>query len=102
MDAAGHQSFDVRKYMTEYKKRMMPTVRAAMNEGVHYGNILTIPAYCVGDIAHHIDLQHVKEYNGCHRGVTEVMGSTLDNSLDSLRTCDYLLSRTLSADYLSE
>jgi hypothetical protein len=54
MDAAGHQSFDVRKYMTEYKKRMMPTIRAAMNEGVHYGNILTIPAYCVGDIAHHI------------------------------------------------
>ena len=27
-DAAGHQSFDVRKYMTEYKKRMMPAVRA--------------------------------------------------------------------------
>jgi len=25
-----------------------------MNDGVHYGNILTVPAYCVGDISHHI------------------------------------------------
>ena len=90
MDAAGHQSFDVRKYMTEYKKRMMPAVRAAMNEGVHYGNILTIPAYCVGDIAHHISQS---TFNMCKddvimaviEAVTEVMGSTLNNSLDSFK-----------------
>lgn len=33
---------------------MRSTVIAAMEDDVHYGNILTVPAYCVGDIAHHI------------------------------------------------
>jgi len=54
MDALGHKSFDVRKYMAEYKKRMAGAVKEAMDEGVNYGNILTVPAYCVGDISHHI------------------------------------------------
>ena len=26
----------------------------AVEDGVHYGNIVTVPAYCVGDISHHI------------------------------------------------
>src|SRR5512136_502516 len=54
MDAAGMTSFDCRKYMAAYRKKMEATVRAAMDDGVHYGNIVTVPAYCVGDIAHHI------------------------------------------------
>lgn len=54
MDNAGHSSFDVRKYMNSYKKKMRSTVIAAMEDDVHYGNILTVPTYCVGDIAHHI------------------------------------------------
>ncbi|MDA8229046.1 MAG: DUF2193 domain-containing protein [Desulfitobacterium hafniense] len=49
-----HSSFDVKKYMEMYKKKMRPAVKAAVEEGVHYGNIVTVPAYCVGDIAHHI------------------------------------------------
>lgn len=50
----GHTSFDVKKYMEMYKDRMRPAVKAAVDAGVHYGNIVTVPAYCVGDVAHHI------------------------------------------------
>jgi hypothetical protein len=54
MDSMGHESFDVRKYMAEYKKKMEKTVMNAVEDNVHYGNIVTVPAYCVGDISHHI------------------------------------------------
>ncbi|OLN28345.1 DUF2193 domain-containing protein [Desulfosporosinus metallidurans] len=54
MTDSGHSSFDVKKYMEIYKERMRPAVEAAVKAGVHYGNIVTVPAYCVGDIAHHI------------------------------------------------
>lgn len=50
----GHSSFDVKKYMETYKERMHPAVKAAVVAGVHYSNIVTVPAYCVGDVAHHI------------------------------------------------
>lgn len=50
----GHTSFDVWKYMELYKERMRPAVKAAVDSEVHYGNIVTVPAYCVGDVAHHI------------------------------------------------
>ena len=49
-----HTSFDTRKYMAQYKERMRPTIVAAMKAGVHYANITAVPAYCVGDVAHHI------------------------------------------------
>jgi hypothetical protein len=49
-----HSSFDVRKYMAQYKEKMKPTILAAMKAGVHYANIVSVPAYCVGDVAHHI------------------------------------------------
>jgi len=54
MDEAGHTSFDVREYMSKYKRKMEKSVKAAMDAGVFYGNIVTVPAYCVGDVAHHI------------------------------------------------
>lgn len=54
MADTGHSSFDVTKYMTMYKARMRPVIQAAVDAGVHYGNIVTVPAYCVGDVAHHI------------------------------------------------
>jgi hypothetical protein len=54
MDEAGHTSFDVRKYMDQYKQKMKGTVKAAMDAEVFYGNIVTVPAYGVGDVAHHI------------------------------------------------
>lgn len=49
----GHTSFDTAAYMSQYKDRMKPTIMAALNKGVHPANVLCIPAYCVGDVAHH-------------------------------------------------
>jgi hypothetical protein len=82
MDTVGQKSFDHRKYMESYRTKMAPVVKAAMEEGVHYGNIVTIPAYCVGDIAHHISQS---TFNMCKDDVvmaaidatTAVMESTL-------------------------
>jgi len=97
MDGLGHQSFDVRKYMAEYKKRMAGAVKAAMDEGVHYGNILTVPAYCVGDISHHIAQS---TFNMCKDDVimavieatTAVMDSTLRNAADKFKSEYQILS----------
>jgi len=91
MDAAGMTSFDPRKYMKEYRRRMEGTVSAAIDDGVHYGNILTVPAYSVGDISHHIAQS---TFNMCKddvvmaviEAVTEVMESTLKNALDSYKS----------------
>src|SRR5690606_2244353 len=47
MEEAGMTSFDARKYMSEYRRRMEGSVKAAIDDGVHYGNILTVPAYSV-------------------------------------------------------
>ena len=88
MDDAEHSSFDVRKYMNGYKKEMIATVKAAMDDGVHYGNIVTVPAYCVGDIGHHIGQA---SYNMVKDDVTlniikataEVIDKTLRNNLDN-------------------
>jgi hypothetical protein len=87
MDDFGHESFDVRKYMRQYKERMKPAIKEAIDDGVHYGNIVTVPAYCVGDIAHHIAQS---TFNMCKddvvmaviESVTEVMDSTLRTNLN--------------------
>ncbi|AVB75449.1 DUF2193 domain-containing protein [Methanococcus maripaludis] len=84
MDDFGHESFDVRKYMGEYKKKMESAVSAAMESEVHYGNIVTIPAYCVGDIAHHVAQS---TFNMCKddvvMGVIEAVSTVMDNTLRS-------------------
>ncbi len=82
MDAAGQNSFDCRKYMAEYRKKMTGAVKASIDDNVHYANIVTVPAYCVGDIAHHIAQS---TFNMCKddvimaviESVTEVMDKTL-------------------------
>jgi len=91
MDGMGHESFDVRKYMATYKKKMEKTVLNAVDDNVHYGNIVTVPAYCVGDISHHIAQS---TYNMCKDDVimavidatTEVMDSTLKQALPSFKS----------------
>jgi hypothetical protein len=91
MDDADHSSFDVRDYMNKYKKAMTSTVKAAMDDGVHYGNIVTVPAYCVGDIGHHIGQS---TYNMCKDDVTlaivqataDVIGNTLTSNLDNYKS----------------
>jgi hypothetical protein len=90
MESFGHESFDVRKYMTEYRRRMEGAVKEAIDDGVHYGNIVTVPAYCVGDISHHIAQS---TFNMCKddvvmgiiEAVTEVMDSTLRNAIHGFR-----------------
>lgn len=86
MEDAGHTSFDVRKYQDQYKARMKKTVTAAIDEGVLDANIVTVPAYCVGDIAHHISQS---TFNMCKDDVvmsiidaeTAVLESTMNNAL---------------------
>jgi hypothetical protein len=90
MESLGHESFDVGKYMTEYRRRMEGAVKEAVDDGVHYGNIVTVPAYCVGDISHHIAQS---TFNMCKddvvmaiiEAVTEVMESTLRNAIDGFK-----------------
>jgi len=91
MDGAGHTSFDVRKYMDKYREHVLPAVKAAIDDKVHYGNIVTIPAYCVGDIGHHIAQS---TYNMCKDdvimatidAVTGVMEKTLDGNVDKMKS----------------
>jgi hypothetical protein len=91
MDDLGHSSFDVGKYMETYKKEMRKTVIAACEDDVHYGNIVTVPAYCVGDISHHISQS---TYNMCKddmimgiiEATTEVIGSTLNKNLKNFKS----------------
>jgi hypothetical protein len=82
MKDSGHTSFNTRKYMDEYREKMRSTIKAAMEEGVHYGNILTVPAYCVGDVAHHISQSM---FNMCKDDVTmaiiEAETQVLENTL---------------------
>lgn len=91
MDAAGQNSFDCRKYMTEYRKKMSGAVKASLDENVHYANIVTVPAYCVGDIAHHIAQS---TFNMCKddvimaviESVTEVMEKTLHAAVPRMKS----------------
>ncbi|MBP2201977.1 hypothetical protein J3E07_001417 [Methanococcus voltae] len=91
MEEAGHTSFDVFKYMQDYKKKMDGTVKKALDAEVNYGNIVTVPAYCVGDISHHIAQS---TYNMCKDDVimavieatSKVMDNTLRNNLDKFKT----------------
>lgn len=102
MDQVGMTSFDQRKYMSEYRRRMEGTVKAAIDDGVHYGNILTVPAYSVGDISHHIAQS---TFNMCKddvvmaviEAVTDVMESSLTGALDAFRSPYEVLSLATGA-----
>lgn len=82
MDEAGHKSFDVRQYMDQYKSQMVKTVKAAIDDEVFYGNIVTVPAYGVGDVAHHIsqsmfNMTKDDMIMAIINAVTEVMEATM-------------------------
>ena len=82
MTDGGHESFDVKKYMLKYKERMKPLVLKAVEAGVHYGNIVTVPAYCVGDIAHHIAQSMFNmAKDDVTMGILEAVTGVLDNTL---------------------
>jgi len=54
MKAVGHRSFDPGTYMSKFKDRILPYIKAALNAGVHPANLTVVPAYGVGDVGHHI------------------------------------------------
>lgn len=81
-----HTSFDVRKYMAQYKERIKPAVLAAMRAGVHQANIVTVPAYCVGDVGHHIAASAFNMFNdemvfAIYDAATQVLENTLRQGL---------------------
>jgi hypothetical protein len=82
-----HSSFDVRKYMAQYKEKMKPFILAALNAGVHPANIVTVPAYCVGDVGHHIAQSAFNMFKddmvfGIYEAVMGVFENTLRRGLE--------------------
>jgi len=82
-----HTSFDTRKYMAQYKEKMKPVVLAALKAGVHMANIVTVPAYCVGDVGHHIAQSAFNMFKddmvfGIYESVMDVFENTLRQGLE--------------------
>ncbi len=98
MDKAGHTSFDTRKYMAQYKERIKDVVKKAIDAEVHYGNIVVVPAYCVGDVGHHIAQSM---FNMCKddvtmaiiEAVTQVLDGTLKAGLETGFKNEYAVLR---------
>jgi hypothetical protein len=79
-----HSSFDVRKYMAQYKDRMKPFVEAAMGAGVHQANITAVPAFCVGEIGHHMAQSAYNMFkDDMAFGIFEAMLDVFENTLRS-------------------
>ena len=81
-----YSSFDVRKYMAQYKEWMRPYVVAALKAGVHPANITAVPAYCVGDIGHHISQSAYNMFKsdmvfGIYDAVMQVFENTMRKAL---------------------
>jgi hypothetical protein len=81
-----HTSFDTRKYMAQYKARMKPFIVAALKAGVHMANITAVPAYCVGDVGHHIAQSAYNMFKddmvfGIYEAVMDVFENTLRQGL---------------------
>lgn len=77
-----HSSFDVRKYMAQYKEKMKPFVLAALEKGVHPGNITAVPAFCVGEIGHHMAQSSYNMFkDDMTFGIYEAMMDVFDNTL---------------------
>jgi hypothetical protein len=81
-----HSSFDTAAYMAQYKARMAPYVDAALAAKVHPANIVTVPAYCVGDVGHHLGPATFNMFKdemvfGIYEAVTKVYEETLRKGL---------------------
>jgi len=81
-----HTSFDTDKDQKEYKQRIAPYVEAALKAGVHPGNIVVVPAYCVGDVGHHLGPATFNMFKddmvfAIYEAVTKVYENTLNKGL---------------------
>jgi len=82
-----HTSFDTDKYQQQYKAQIKPYVEAALKAGVHMGNIVVVPAYCVGDVGHHLGPATFNMFKddmvfNIYDAVTKVYESTLRKGLE--------------------
>ncbi len=82
-----HTSFDTNEYQKQYKERMKPYIDAAVKAGVHLGNIVVVPAYCVGDVGHHLGPATFNMFKddmvfNIYDAVTKVYESTLKKGLE--------------------
>ncbi len=82
-----HTSFDTNEYQKQYKARMKPYIEAAVKAGVHMGNIVVVPAYCVGDVGHHLGPATFNMFKddmvfNIYDAVTKVYESTLKKGLE--------------------
>ncbi len=82
-----HTSFDTDKYQKQYKTRMKPYIEAALQAGVHMGNIVVVPAYCVGDVGHHLGPASFNMFKddmvfNIYDAVTKVYENTLKKGLE--------------------
>jgi hypothetical protein len=82
-----HTSFDTNEYQKQYKARMKPFVEAALKAGVHMGNIVVVPAYCVGDVGHHLGPATFNMFKddmvfNIYDAVTQVYENTLKKGLE--------------------
>lgn len=82
-----HTSFDTNAYQKQYQQRMKPFIEAAVEAGVHLGNVLVVPAYCVGDIGHHLGQATFNMFKddmvyGIYDAVTNVYKNTLYKGLE--------------------
>lgn len=82
-----HTSFDTADYMKQYKERMKPFVEAALKAKVHPANIVTVPAYCVGDVGHHLGPATFNMFKddmvfAIYEAVTKAYENTLRKGLD--------------------
>ena len=71
----------------QYKARMKPYVEAALKAGVHPGNIVIVPAYCVGDVGHHLGPATFNMFKddmvfNIYDAVTKVFENTLKKGLE--------------------
>ncbi|HJJ41924.1 MAG TPA: DUF2193 domain-containing protein [Methanocorpusculum sp.] len=102
MRRAKMRSFSPKAYMSGYRKGIEDAVKEAMADGVHYGNITTIPAYCVGDIGHHLSQT---TYNMCKDDVvmavieatTDVIEKTLEKALPKFKNLFQVVNLTTGA-----
>ncbi len=82
-----HTSFDTAEYMKQYKEQLKPYVLAALEKGVHPANIVTVPAYCVGDVGHHLGPATFNMFKddmvfNIYKAVTGVYENTLRRGLE--------------------
>jgi hypothetical protein len=69
------------------KEKMKPYIVAALKAGVHPANITAVPAYCVGDIGHHIAQSAYNMFKddmvfGIYEAVMGVFENTLRRGLE--------------------